>query len=250
MLPSGIASLASSGFTHDDFITDFLLPQLNTLRGKLKENYPYIFIIMGNDDGRYEEAALIKAGAEGYWNYVHGKKAGFYGYDIYGYSYVPPTPFLLKDWEKYDVSRYVDPGCISPEDGKHSIPIGHNNRKYETIHEDLIALAGENDLSRAIFLFHSPPYKTQLDRAALDGQMVDHVPVDVHIGSIAIQRFIQAKQPYLTLHGHVHESAGLTGSWRDKIGETEMFSAAHDGSELVIIHFNIEDLGSACRIII
>jgi len=34
---------------------------------------------------------------------------------------VPPTPFLLKDWEKYDVSAYVDPGCVSPEEGYHRV---------------------------------------------------------------------------------------------------------------------------------
>ena len=37
-------------------------------------------------------------------------------------------------------------------------------------------------------------------------------------GSIAIERFIEDRQPLLTLHGHVHESARLTGSWQEKIG--------------------------------
>jgi Icc-related predicted phosphoesterase len=60
----------------------------------------------------------------------------------------------------------------------------------------------------------------------------------VHVGSIAIQRFIQERQPLVTLHGHVHEAARLTGYWREKIGRTYSFSAAHDGSELALVCFD------------
>lgn len=101
-------------------------------------------------------------------------------------------------------------------------------------------LAGGDELSDAIFLFHSPPYQTKLDRAALDGKMFDHAPLDVHIGSIAIQRFINTKQPLITLHGHVHESAGITGCWQDKLNKTYAFSAAHNGNELALVRFNPE----------
>jgi Icc-related predicted phosphoesterase len=77
-----------------------------------------------------------------------------------------------------------------------------------------------------------------LDRAALDNRFVEHVPLDIHVGSIAIQRFIQDRQPLITLHGHIHESARITGSWQEKIGRTHAFSAAHDGPELAIICFD------------
>ena len=65
-----------------------------------------------------------------------------------------------------------------------------------------------------------PPCDTLLDRAALDEKMIDYVPPDVHVGSIAIQRFIEERQPGLTLHGHVHESARLTGQWQQRFGRT------------------------------
>jgi Icc-related predicted phosphoesterase len=110
--------------------------------------------------------------------------------------------------------------------------------KYTTIAEDLEKLAGQDDLEKAIFLFHSPPYKCKLDRAALDGKMIDYVPLDVHIGSIAIQRFIENKQPLITLHGHVHESTRLTASWQDRFDRTVSFNAAHDGQELSLIRFD------------
>ncbi len=169
---------------------------------------------------------------------------------IYGYNYVPPTPFHLKDWEKYDVSRYVDPGCISPEDGKHSKKLEKNEIKYSTIQNDIKELVKEKNLDKSIFLFHSPPYKTKLDRAALDGKKIDHVPLDVHVGSIAIRRFIENQQPLLTLHGHIHESAEITGTWKDRIGKTYSFSAAHNGSELALVKFNLESLDKSERKII
>jgi Icc-related predicted phosphoesterase len=76
---------------------------------------------------------------------------------------------------------------------------------------------------------------------------VDHVPLDVHVGSIALQRFIAARQPLLTLHGHVHESARLSGSWQDRIGRTHLFTAAHDGPELALVRFDPENLDGATR---
>ncbi|MDP8207598.1 MAG: hypothetical protein P9L92_13105 [Candidatus Electryonea clarkiae] len=74
-----------------------------------------------------------------------------------------------------------------------------------------------------------------------------HAPLDVNVGSIAIKRFIEEKQPLLSLHGHIHESARLTGSWQDQIGRTKLFSAAHDGEELALVRFDIGDLDSASR---
>jgi uncharacterized protein len=41
----------------------------------------------------------------------------------------------------------------------------------------------------------------------------------------------------ITLHGHVHESSRITGSWSEKIGNTWAFNAAIDQKELAIIKF-------------
>jgi Icc-related predicted phosphoesterase len=76
------------------------------------------------------------------------------------------------------------------------------------------------------------------------------VPLDLHVGSIAIQRFIAQRQPLVTLHGHVHESTRLTGSFRDRIGRTHLFGAAHDGPELALVSFDLEDLEGASRVLL
>ena len=247
LFPSGLFALSSENNVINDFLNEILVREFLQLKKELGKDYPRVFIILGNDDGRFEEDEIIKAQELGIWEYIHDKKVQFEEFSVYGYSYIPPSPFQLKDWEKYDVSRYVDPGCVPPDEGSHSKEIKKDDIIYGTIQKDLEALIGDADVSKAIILFHTPPYKTKLDRAALDGKMFDHVPLDVHIGSIAVQRMIEKKQPFLTLHGHVHESASITGEWKDKIGKTNMFSAAHNGSELALIRFDPDNIESANR---
>jgi Icc-related predicted phosphoesterase len=230
-----------------DFFGGFFLAELSRLRDALGEAYPRVFVILGNDDGRAVEKSLVRAADTGLLSYMHGKREAFGPWTVYGYSFTPPSPFLLKDWERYDVSRYVDPGCVSPEEGWRTVEIDPDEAQFATIAQDLDALAGSNDLANAVFLFHAPPHESNLDRAALDGKSVDHAPLDVHVGSIAIRRFIERAQPLLTLHGHVHESARITGSWRDMFGRTVALSAAHDGPELALVRFDLEDPSSASR---
>ncbi len=222
-----------------DFLNDYLSQEFIALKTQLGSDYPRVFFILGNDDGKSQEEDLIRyMEQEKIWEYIHNKSAQFGPYTIFGYAYVPPTPFLNKDWERYDISRYVDPGCIAPEDGWRSVEQPLNIIQYATIQADLNTLIGSNDLSNSILLFHTPPYKTKLDRAALDGKMIDHVPLDVHVGSIAVKDLLLDRQPLLTLHGHVHESARLTGFWKEQLGETTALSAAHDGPELALVRFD------------
>jgi Icc-related predicted phosphoesterase len=247
ILPSGSIFRNTPSNLPDDFINRFLIRELETLRNTLKDRYPYIFIIMGNDDPRSEEISLLSETRRELWHYVHNRRIQWNKFQIFGYSYVPPTPFMLKDWERYDVSRYVDPGCVSPESGYYTVPVAENEKRYSTIKQDLEKLNGIYDLSNTIFLFHSPPYRTKLDRVALDGKMIDHVPLDINVGSIAIREFIETRQPAITLHGHIHESARLTGTWQDMIGDTYLFSAAHYGPELSLIRFDPEYPQNATR---
>lgn len=236
---------------HDKhFVNDYLLPNLLSIKQQLNASYPKIFLILGNDDARSEEPYIITAAQNNLFHYIHFNSSELAGRKILGYSFTPPSPFLLKDWEKYDVSRYTEHGCISPEEGKRSVEISPNEKKYSTIKKDLELLTGSEDISNAIILFHGPPYQTNLDRAALDGKVLDHAEVDLHVGSIAIKRFIEQRQPYITLHGHIHESARITGSWKERIGKTFCFTAAHDGTELAIVKFDSNKPEDAERILL
>lgn len=230
-----------------DFIGAVLAAGIRGLQKTLGENHPEILLILGNDDDRASEEQILRGHREGLWTYLHERWASVAGRPVLGYSCVPPTPFQLKDWERYDVSRYTDPGCVSPEAGQRTVAADADDIRYGTIATDLLRLIDGRDLTDAVILFHTPPYQTSLDRAALDGQMVDHAPLDVHVGSIAVKRLIEDSQPLLTLHGHIHESAAITGTWRERLGRTHAFSAAHDGPELALIRFDLDDLEHATR---
>jgi Icc-related predicted phosphoesterase len=246
-LVTGHGHLAPSHSEASDFIGGVIEAGLLRLRQTLADRYPALFLILGNDDARADEPRFEAMAAQGLCHYVHERTQAFGHHRVYGYAYVPPTPFQNKDWERYDVSAYVDPGCVSPEDGFRTVAVDPRTVRFTTIQADLERFAAGEALDDAIFLFHSPPYRTNLDRAAVDGRAIDHVPFDVNVGSVAIRRFIESRQPLLTLHGHVHESARLTGAWSDRIGRTLIFSAAHDGPELALVRFDLDDLAAATR---
>ncbi len=246
LLPSGLGAMTGVK-EYEDFLEDIFAAGFRKLKTSLGAGYPAVFVILGNDDARIREQEIKNHESQGLWTYVHEQCISWRDYFVYGYAFVGPTPFMLKDWERYDVSRYLDPLCVAPEEGWLSVPVTKSTLKHQTIQDDLQKLAQENDLSRAIFLFHTPPYNTSLDRAALDGKKVNYVELDVHVGSIAVRRFIESRQPLLTLHGHIHESARITGAWKERIGNTFAFSAAHDGPELALIRFDLNDLENATR---
>ena len=243
LLPNTWAAALGGG----DFIAEFLVPGFHGLRTTMGSDYPEVFLILGNDDDRSSEQDFIGGEKDDLWCYVHERWDSVGSIPVFGYGCVPPTPFQLKDWERYDVSRFTDPGCVSPEQGVRTVPRNADDVRHGTIAGDLDRLTEGRDVDDAILLFHSPPYGTSLDRAALDGRTVDHVPMDVHVGSIAIQRFIENRQPLVTLHGHIHEAPRLTGAWRIVIGRTHCLTAAHDGPELAVVRFDTADLDSASR---
>jgi Icc-related predicted phosphoesterase len=231
-----------------DFISGYLAPSFEKIRGALDKEYPAVFLILGNDDPRSEEELIHDGELRNTWHYIHEKHLSLAEFFVVGYACVPPSPFMSKDWERYDVSRYVDPGCISPEEGTRSGPEGAHDIRWRTIRTDLERIAAAaTDLGRSIVLFHTPPYDTPLDRVALDGKMYQHVPLDVHVGSVAVRQFIEQRQPLMTLHGHVHESARLTGQWKMQIGRTVCINAAHDGPELSLVRFDPACPGQASR---
>ena len=230
----------------EEFIETTILGDIRNIQSDFDKKIRF-FVIMGNDDPRMYEHLFIDADKAGILDYIHQKTISHKKTYVTGYSYVPPTPFQLKDWERYDISQYVDVGAVSPEQGRRTIDVPLDEIKYSTIAEDLEKLSQQSPATKTIYLFHSPPYHSCLDRADLHGKKVDHAPIDVHVGSVAIQRFIKSKQPLLTLHGHVHESAQITGWWKEKVDRTFSFTAAHDGPELAIVRFDTENLKNATR---
>jgi len=172
------------------------------------------FIIMGNDDLRVNLHVLENIEWRRHLKIIHGQSARIEDWQILGYSFVPPTPFLLKDWEKYENHiKIIEPIAVPPEQGFYSTKI----RGKSTIEEDLNALRKIITSKKTIFVSHCPPYKTSLDHSRMDQYKYEGLTMDKHLGSVAIRKFIEDVQPQITLHGHIHESESISGSFSDRI---------------------------------
>lgn len=68
----------------EDFVADFLIPEIQRLLEDLDNEFPRTLVILGNDDPRLEEASIESAEALGVWTYPHGRKIDLYGFRFYG----------------------------------------------------------------------------------------------------------------------------------------------------------------------
>lgn len=151
----------------------------------------YCFAMLGNDDPQelqleYSESTIVRD-AE---SRVH-KLPG--GYELVSCGLANTTP--------WNMPRDV------PED--------------ELLEVLEAAIGQAEDPSRAIFNFHAPPYKTELDQAAKLDENLRPVStpgggvITVPVGSKAVRAVIEKYQPLLSLHGHIHECSAMS-----RIGRT------------------------------
>jgi len=110
------------------------------------------------------------------------------------------------------------------------------DEELEPMLEELISHV--RDTHNAIFNFHAPPYGFALDLAPeLTKDLVQAVDRKIHVGSKAVAKMIQKYQPFLSLHGHIHESRGI-----QKVGRTTMINPGSEYSEGVLrgVVLNVE----------
>lgn len=87
----------------------------------------------------------------------------------------------------------------------------------------LRALAAQLEPGKpVIFNLHNPPFDTAVDRAYrltddLRIQTAGGEPVLAPVGSRAVREAIEEVQPFLSLHGHIHESRGMTTLGRTRV---------------------------------
>ena len=225
------------------FIDQFLLPFFKTL---IEDTLARLmFLIPGNWDLGYPY--LFRDPVENIVDLSQKVYRLPSGYELIGYPFVPPTPFRPKTYEKMDDRESSWPPQKNPsyirlaEQDDHVTPIDPHLylRQQGTIEEDLLCLASPTDLKKTIYVMHSPPYGTRLD--SIQG---GH-----RAGSKAIKTFVEKNQPLLTLHGHIHESPDVSGSFLDKIGETlsvnpgQFTSKRRDSFELHAVTFEIKRIG-------
>ena len=191
------AGTLEQAITHQKhFLKNFFIPELS----KLKKD---VFFIMGNDDFRVNETLLINNKNKNL-KYISKKRFNFFSKNIVGYSFVNPTPFRLKDWEKYEDEKKEAPEQVF------GYEVTTVKREEGTIKDDLSSFIKLSNPKKTVYVMHAPPFNTRLDIIASGA----------HVGSKSIRAFIEKEQPYLTLHGHIHESPKMSGSFIDRIGST------------------------------
>lgn len=181
-----------------------------------------LLLLMGNDDWRANADCLDQH--EGtLWTVLHGRAAEVDGVRVAGLSWVPITPFAIKDWERWEDGAEEAPtrldGWVSAAGGVEPWRFDPA-RRTPTIAAALEELVGHGGAGQTLFVLHSPPRGTRCD---MIGAMT-------HVGSRAIRAFIERHQPPLVLSGHIHESPRVSGSYRDAIGRTMAINPGQFGT--------------------
>lgn len=184
--------------------------------------------IPGNDDWASVLGPLEETGRA-----LHGRLLPFLdGLSIAGYGCVPITPFGMKDFDRVDVPgwepRQLPKACLwSSTSGIRAVPLEEVAGR-PTIEADLERLATLSDPSRTVYVVHTPPFATTLDR--LQGGPTP-------IGSRALRKFIDVRQPPLSLHGHVHESPGV-----ERLGRTVCVNPGDSMTRLRAVRIDLAQL--------
>lgn len=95
-------------------------------------------------------------------------------------------------------------------------------------------VAGVEDPGRAIFNLHVPPKDSGLDTCFEVNERLEVVselgqPKLTSAGSIAVREILTRVQPTVSLHGHIHESRGMS-----RIGRTVAFNPGSEYSEGIL----------------
>ncbi len=196
-----------------------------------------IAVIFGNHDWLSSVTAMSELEKDGIVS-VLGLESHFVvdGLAFIGYSASPPTPWFVKDFERLDMPGDAPPLLGGARwDPRFSKAIPHNSpllfEKGKSIAEELEALKPPTE--PWVFVAHCPPYNTRLD-ASRKGEPW---------GSKAILAAIQEHQPLLSLHGHIHESARVSGECSEKLGNTVAVNPGQSRAELQYVVVEVDVSG-------
>jgi Icc-related predicted phosphoesterase len=209
---------------------------------RLREASPggELLLLMGNDDWSANLPLLEQHDGE-LWRLLHDRVVEVDGQRVAGLSWVPITPFPMKDWERWEDDADESPPRLagwSSRDGVMRRFEFDPARRSPTIADALAALGARTPPAETVFVLHSPPHGTRCDVMS-DGQ---------HVGSRAIRSFVERLQPPLVLSGHIHESPRVSGAWRDAIGRSIVVNPGQFGNpRLSGVWFDPKRIGETLR---
>jgi len=184
---------------------------LNTISEQIKKNKLKVLVMPGNDDTFSIDEIILNYEEKGV-KYPINRIIDIDSTEIVSLEYVNTSPFNTpREAREKDLEVKIDDQVL----------------KLQNLHN-------------SIFNFHPPPFKTKLDLAPKIGK--NKKPViragqieKVHAGSKAVLKAIKKYQPFIGLHGHIHESGGA-----DKIGNTVILNPGSEYGEGIFKAFVIE----------
>lgn len=219
-----------------EFVFGFLLPTLETFCGR----YPAVrfYTLLGNTDWFESHKAMMKLEEQGLLRVLNGKRLDLdERYQVIGYGHVNPTPFRIKDSERFDYPDDQVPagirGCYCSQ-GRKVVAVDpqFHYRNHSAIAQELEMLPQPVSGRKLVAVIHAPPWNTGLDVMA-DGS---------HVGSRAIRRYLQRLQPCLALHGHIHEAPSASGTWIEHLGPTVCINPGQSPEDLHAVLFGLDEI--------
>ena len=200
-----------------------------------------VLFIFGNHDWGSSIPAVEELAKDGVLTLLGPEQAfDLDGVCFLGYSFTPPTPWYVKDFERLD-----EPGDRPPllggarwdprfnRVGTHAASVLFKNRP--SMAEDLAEMT--TPTAPWVFVAHAPPFESKLDRT------FGNKP----LGSRAIRATIEKRRPILSLHGHIHESPRVTGTIHERIGATVAVNAGQVSGALSLAVIEIDTSESAVK---
>jgi len=177
---------------------------------------------MGNDDWA-ANLDCLDAHEGALWRQLHDRVVEIDGQSVAGLSWVPITPFAMKDWERWEDGDEESPRRLDGWVSRGGALKPHQfdpARRTPSISDALEGLAARTIAAETVFVLHSPPRDTRCDM----------IGARAHVGSRAIRRFVESHQPPLVLSGHIHESPRVSASYRDRIGASTIVNPGQFGT--------------------
>ena len=140
------------------------------------------------------------------WRLNSGFKIGYN--NILGY-YIQITLNTLKSIPRLP-EEYVERQTLKNAKRFTTVKLKQLEEKIIKAEEEINDLVRPSNMEKAIYIIHTPPSNISLD-VCHDGKKV---------GSKAVYEFLKKYQPLLSFHGHIHESAEVSGKWYNNIGRT------------------------------
>ena len=221
---------------------EFVRKQFRQAISNLREacNPAAVLVVNGNHDWLSSAQAMKELAEEGLIATLDWRThCEIRGLRFLGYSCTPPTPWFVKDFERLDQPGDVPPllggARWDPRFSKamaHASPLIYN--EVPTIATEMAELVAPPP--PWVFVAHAPPFGTNLDRSYKGESW----------GSRAIRAAIEKHQPLLSLHGHIHESPVVSGSFIHRLGKTVAVNPGQTRHSLQYALIEVDE--TACRI--